>query len=84
MSPVYGNAAAASFLNTLGLARQGIDNGLRSFDAVAQAVASDGMRGQVSARHAVDAIAARDQVVFAARLMTAADQMLGTLLNVRA
>jgi hypothetical protein len=84
MSPVNGSAAAASFLNTLGLARQGIDNGRRSFDAVAQAVASDGTRGQLSARHAVDAIAARDQVVFAARLMTAADQMLGTLLNVRA
>jgi hypothetical protein len=84
MSPVSGTAPVPNFLNALGLARQGIDHGLRSFDAIAQAVAADGTRGQVAARHVVDALVARDQVAFAARLMTTADQMLGTLLDVRA
>jgi hypothetical protein len=84
MSPVNGSASVPNLLHTLGLARQGIDNGLRSFDAVAQTVASDGTRGEVRAGNTVDAIAARDQVALAARLVSTADRMLGTLLDTRA
>lgn len=84
MSPVNASAGSASYLDTLTAARQGIDNGVRAFDATAQAVASDGTRGQVSATHSVDAIEARTQVSASARLFEAADQMLGTLLDTRA
>jgi len=84
MAPVNGSASVPNLLHALGLARQGIDDGVRAFDAAAQAVAADGTRGEVSARHRVDAIVARDQVALAARLVTTADQMLGTLLDVRA
>ncbi|HUO80697.1 MAG TPA: hypothetical protein VMU00_11205 [Steroidobacteraceae bacterium] len=84
MAPVNSAGGAGSYLDALARAREGIDNGLRSFDATAQAVAEDGTRGQVSAGHAVDALEARNQVSVAARLFQAADQMLGTLLDIRA
>ncbi len=84
MSPINASPGSASYLDTLTAARQGIDNGIRAFDAAAQAVASDGARGQLSATHSVDAIAARTQVSVSARLFEAADQMLGTLLDTRA
>ncbi len=42
------------------------------------------MPGEITATHAADAIAARDQVAFPVRLMRTADEMLGTLLDVRA
>jgi hypothetical protein len=84
MSPVNGSPGVPQFLDALSLARQGVDTGVRSFDEVAQAVASDGARGQVSATNVVDALAARNQVQASARIFSAADQMLGTLLDVRA
>ena len=84
MSPVTASPGAAHYLDTLNRARAGIETGVQSFDAVAQAVAADGARGEVSATHAVDALAARNQVAIAARLFRTADQMLGTLLDLRA
>lgn len=84
MSPVNGPASVPDFLSALGLARQGIDAGVRSFDEVAQAVAQDGAQGRVSATSAVDALQARNQVAASARLFASADQMLGTLLDIRA
>ena len=84
MSPVAGSTQVPQFLDALSLARQGVDSGVQSFDAVAQAVAADGARGQVSATNVVDALQARNQVAASARLFTAADQMLGTLLDIRA
>ena len=84
MSPVNVSAGAANYLDTLSRAREGIDNGVRAFDAAAQAVASDGTRGQVAATNTVDAVEARNQVAASARLFQAADQMLGTLLDTRA
>ncbi len=84
MSPVNINAGSASPADTFGLARQGIDTGLRAMDSAAQAVASDGIRGQVAATNAVNALEARNQVAFSARVFQTADQMLGTLLDLRA
>jgi hypothetical protein len=84
MSPVNASTAAANYLDALSRAREGIDNGVRAFDAAAQAVASDGTRGQVSATNTVDAIEARNQVAASARLFQVADQLLGTLLDTRA
>ena len=84
MSPVNGSPGVPQFLDALSLARQGVDAGVRSFDEVAQTVASDGARGQVSATSAVDALVARNQVQASARLFSVADQMLGTLLDIRA
>ncbi len=77
-------ASHTAFLNALQGARQGIDNGVRSFAEVAQRVASDGAQGQVEARNVVDGLTARNQVAVSARVYQAADQMLGTLLDLRA
>jgi len=84
MSPVNASSGSANYLDTLNRARQGIDAGVQSFDVAAQAVAADGARGQVSAANSVDALEARNQVSASARLFQAADQMLGTLLDLRA
>jgi hypothetical protein len=84
MSPVNLSGGAPNYLDTLNRARAGVDAGVQSFDAAAQAVATDGTRGQVSATHLVDALQARNQVAFAARLFKTADQMIGTLLDLRA
>jgi hypothetical protein len=84
MGPANVTGSVPNFLSTLSLARQGIDTGVRSFAEVAQAVAADGVRGQVAARTVVGALTARSQVAFAARLFRTADEMLGTLLDIRA
>jgi hypothetical protein len=84
MAPVSNTGSAPSFLNTLGLARQGIDSGVRAFADVAQAVAADGTHGRVAASNVVGALEARNQVAVSARLFQTADQMLGTLLDIRA
>jgi hypothetical protein len=84
MSPVNMNAGSANPAGTFGLASQGIDTGLRAMDSAAQAVASDGTHGQVSATNTVNALEARTQVAASARLFQTADQMLGTLLDLRA
>jgi hypothetical protein len=84
MSPTSISAGSASPADTLGLARQGIDTGLRAMDGAAQAVASDGTRGQLSATNAVNTLEARTQVAASARVFQTADQMLGTLLDLRA
>jgi hypothetical protein len=84
MSPVNVSSGSTSYLDTLSLAREGVANGLRTFDAAAQAVASDGTRGQISASNTVDAIDARNQVSASVRVFQAAEQMLGTLLDTRA
>ena len=84
MSPANVSAGAANYLDALNRAREGVENGVRAFDVAAQAVASDGARGQVAPTNTVDAIEARNQVSASARLFQAADQMLGTLLDIRA
>lgn len=84
MTSVSSSGLAAGVGGALGLARQGIDSGVRAFADAAQTVASDGSRGRVSAQPLVDALAARDQVALSARLFRTADQMLGTLLDLRA
>ena len=84
MSPINLGSGAANYLDTLSRAREGVSNGVQAFDVAAQAVASDGTRGEVSAGNTVDALAARNQVSASARLFQAADQMLGTLLDIRA
>ncbi|MBS0375620.1 MAG: hypothetical protein JSR73_13665 [Proteobacteria bacterium] len=84
MSAISPAVQAPNFLDTLTSARQGLDRGVRSFAEVAQAVASDGVQGRVEARHVTDALAARNDVAASARVYQAADQMLGTLLDLRA
>jgi len=84
VSPVNFSNGAPNYPDTRSRARAGVDAGVQSFDAAAQAVASDGTRGQVSATHLVDALAARNQVAYSARLLRTADQMIGTLLDLRA
>ena len=84
MSPVTATVPAANFLDALSAAREGIDSGLKSFDAVAQSVASNGDRGLVAAADMVGALEAKNQVALSARLYQSADQMLGTILDLRA
>ncbi len=83
MAPISASAPP-SFLDTLQSARQGMESGVRSFEAVAQAVAADGALGRVEPGNTTAALEARNQVAAAARLFQAGDQMLGTLLDLRA
>jgi len=85
MAPVTGISSIPSFLSAIDSARQGIQNGVRSFDEVAASVASPATAEQgPSASDAVNAITARNQVAVSARVFAAADQMLGTILNLKA
>ena len=84
MSPINFSSGAPTYPDALSRGRAGVDAGVQSFDAAAQAVASDGARGRVSATHLVDALEARNQVAYSARLLKTADQMIGTLLDLRA
>ncbi len=83
MSPVNLNAVGR-YPDAFGSARQGVDRGLAAADQAAQAVASDGSHGVVSARNTTDALTARNEVAASVRVLETADQMLGTLLDVRA
>jgi hypothetical protein len=82
MSPVQGSNA--SFLDALGAARAAIDTGVRTFAVAAQTVADAGTRGALPASGLVAGVEARNEVAAAARVFGTADQMLGTLLDLRA
>lgn len=85
MTSVTGPSSIPSFLSAIDSARQGIQTGVRNFDEVAASVASATTAEQgPSATDAVNAITARNQVAVSARVFAAADQMLGTILNLRA
>ena len=83
MTAVAGLGSIPSLLNVLDSARRGIDAGLQSFDQVAAAVRSQRPRG-VSANAAVGALLERTQVSASARAFEASEQLLGTLLDLRA
>jgi hypothetical protein len=85
MAAVNGSAAIPAFLGALDYARQGIDNGLQAYAATAQAVANELVSGAApAAASLVGAVAARDQVMAAARVFETGVQLLGTLLDLRA
>jgi len=80
-----GTSGVPGFLSALDYARDGIDKGVESFDQVAQAVAGAVSNPlAVSAQNQVNAIAARNQVAASAKAFETGDQILGTLLNLRA
>jgi hypothetical protein len=83
MATVPAVGSIPSLLSALDSAHQGIGSGVQSFEQVAAAVASQGPSG-VSANAMVAALVARNQVSAAARAFEAADQMIGTILDLRA
>lgn len=85
MSSSIGTTGIPAFLNALDYAREGIDKGVQSFDQVAQRVAgAAGDPSAVSAQSQIDAIGARNQVAASAKVFQTGDEVLGTLLNLRA
>ena len=85
MSSINPASGVPAFLSAIDSARQGIDSGLQTFAAAAQAVAAGTVQGTGAAPAAVvDQLVARQQVEAAAKVFSTADQMVGTLLNLRA
>ena len=85
MPTVLGTTGIPAFLNALDYAREGIEKGEQSFAQVAQTVAGAvDNPAAISARNQVDAISARNQVAAAAKVFQTGDEVLGTLLNLRA
>lgn len=76
MTAPIGSTSIPAYLSALDYAREGIDNGVQSFDRVAQKVA--GATGNPAA------ISADNQVSAAAKVFRTGDEILGTLLNLRA
>ena len=83
--PTFGATAFPGILSSLDYAREGIDRGVASFEEVAQAVAG-GVSNPlaVSAGNQVNALLARTQVAASAKAFETGDQVLGTLLDLRA
>ena len=85
MPTPIGTPAIPAFLSALDYAREGMDNGIASFDRVAQAVAGAvGNPAALSAANEAQALTARNQVAAAARVFETGDQLLGTILDLRA
>ena len=85
MTAPIGSTSIPAYLSALDYAREGIDNGMQSFDRVAQKVAgATGNPAAISADNQVAALNARNQVAAAAKVFRTGDEILGTLLNLRA
>ncbi len=85
MPNAIGTPALPAFLNALDYAREGIDRGVQSFDRVAQSVAgAAGNPAALSAAHEAEALTALNQVAASARVFETGDQLLGTILDLRA
>ena len=85
MPTPIGTPAIPAFLSALDYAREGMDNGIASFEQVAQAVAGAvGNPAALSAANEAQALTARNQVAAAARVFETGDQLLGTILDLRA
>jgi len=83
MSSINSLGSASSFLGALDAARQGITNGVQTYEQAAATVAGASSDG-LSANAMVGALAGQIQVTAAARAFEVADQSLGTLLDIRA
>ena len=83
MAAVAGRGSIPPLLSALVSACRRIDAGRQFFDQVAAALGSQRPSG-VSANAAVGALLARTPVSAAARAFEASDQLLGTLLDLRA
>jgi hypothetical protein len=85
MTTAIGTAAIPAFLSALDYARQGIDQGVQSYEQVAQSVAGAiANPAAISAQNEVAALGARNQVAASARVFATADQFLGTILDLKA
>ena len=85
MPTVIGTATIPEFLSALDYAREGIDRGVQSYEQVAQSVAGAVANpSAISARNEVAAMNARLQVAAAAKVFEASDQLLGTILDLKA
>jgi hypothetical protein len=85
MASVPATAALPAFLDALDYARAGIDRGVRSFSQIAQAVADGIASGEEpAAASRVGALVARNQVAASARVLASDEQLVGTLLDLRA
>ena len=85
MPTPIGTPAIPAFLSAHDYAREGMDKGMASFDQVAQAVAgAAGNPAALSAANEAQALTARNQVAAAARVFETGDELLGTILDLRA
>ena len=85
MTALIGSTSIPAYLSALDYAREGIDNGVRSFDQVAQKVAgATGYPAAISADNQVAALNALNQFAAATNVFKTGDEILGTLLNLRA
>lgn len=85
MAAAINPPALPAFLSALDYAREGIDRGVASFDQVAQSVAGAVANpAALSAANEAAALTARNQVAAAARVFETGDQLLGTILDLRA
>ena len=85
MTAPIGTTGVPAFLSALDYARAGIDKGVQSFDQVAQSVAGAVAHpAALSAGNEVAAFNAQAQIAASAKVFQTGDEILGTLLNLRA
>ncbi|GEM_PF-3636044 len=85
MSNALATQAIPAFLSALDYAREGMQRGVASYEQVAASVAGAVANpAAVSAENEVAALSARNLVAASARAFEASDQLLGTILDLRA
>jgi len=85
MTATIAPGAVTGFLSALDYAREGMQRGVASFEEVAASVAGAVANpAAISARNEVAALSARNQVAANARVFETGNQLLGTLLDLRA
>jgi hypothetical protein len=85
MAAAIGTQGIQAFLSALDYARAGIRQGVASYEQVAASVAGAVAHPvAISAENEVAAVNARSQVTASAKVFATADQLLGTILDLRA
>ena len=85
MTAALGTQTIPAFLSALDYARAGMQRGVCAYEQVAAQVAGAVAHpATLSARNEVAALDARDQVVASARVFESGNQLLGTILDLRA
>jgi hypothetical protein len=85
MTAAIGSQGIPAFLNALDYARAGVQRGVALYEQVAQQVAGAVANpAAISARNEVAALSASEQVAASVRVFETGDQLLGTMLDLRA
>jgi hypothetical protein len=85
MTAAIGTQGIPAFLSALNYARAGIQQGVASYERVAASVAGAVAHpAAVSAENEVAALSARNAVAANAKVFATAEQLLGTILDLRA